>query len=73
MWEGEKMDREQTVNLRQAKQLQVERLYHGGMSIAQCCKTVGISVHTYYKWCSREHMSTPDALEQPGCLLEGEH
>ncbi len=66
------MDREQTVNLRQAKQLQVERLYHSGMSIAQSCKTVGISVHTYYKWCSREHMPTPGVLEQPGCLLEGE-
>jgi len=64
------MDSDQTRNLRQAKQLQVERLYHNGMSIAQCCKTVGISVHTYYKWCSREHLTTQETLEQPASMRE---
>lgn len=66
------MDRDQTSNLRQAKQLQVERLYHNGMSIAQCCKTVGISVHTYYKWCSREPLTAQNTLGRPADLFENE-
>lgn len=67
------MDREQTINLRQAKQLQVERLYHSGMSIAQSCKTVGISVHTYYKWCSREESDAAKPAVQKDRLAEGKY
>ena len=67
------LQRNSTGELRQIKRLQVERLYRNGMPIAQCCKTVGISLHTYYKWCSYEHMTKPEALEQPVCLLESEH
>lgn len=32
------------------KLLRIEALYNGGMTLEKCCKTVGISVHSYYKW-----------------------
>lgn len=30
--------------------LKIEALYGAGLSLQKCCKMVGISVHTYYKW-----------------------
>ena len=34
----------------QVKLLQIEALYKNGLPLNACCKTAGISVHTYYKW-----------------------
>lgn len=30
--------------------LRIDALYGTGLSLQKCCKIVGISVHTYYKW-----------------------
>lgn len=49
--------------MQQVKLLRVEQLYKNGMSIANSCKTVGISVHTFYKWCDK---SKSDAREKGG-------
>ena len=42
--------RNMSMEKRQVILLRVEELYKNGMSIANSCKTVGISVHTYFNW-----------------------
>ncbi len=66
------LQRNPTGELRQIKRLQVERLYRNGMSVAQCCKAVGISVHTYYKWCSREETDAPEPGVKEDYFAKGE-
>ena len=67
------LQRNPTGELRQIKRLQVERLYRNGMSVARCCKAVGISVHTYYKWCSSEASDAANPAARKDRLAEGKH
>ena len=57
------MERNRSLEVQQVKLLRVELLYKNGMSIANSCKMVGISVHTFYKWCAN---STSGARENGG-------
>jgi len=43
-------EKDRSIDLKEVKLLRVEHLYKNGMSIANACKMIGISVHTYYKW-----------------------
>ena len=47
------LEKDRPFDLQEIKLLRVEHLYKDGMSIANACKTIGISVHTYYKYRER--------------------
>jgi ACT domain-containing protein len=57
---------DRSVDLKEVKMLRVEHLYQNGFPIASACKTVGISVHTYYKWRTD---SQPDVQEKVGSAV----
>ena len=63
-WGINMLQRNLSDQMRQVKLLRVERLYQSGMPIAVSCRTVGISVHTYYKWCIRPECGAQGANAQ---------
>jgi len=57
------LEKDRSINLQEVKLLRVEHLYQSGMSIANACKSIGISVHTYYKY--RERLRADSSQECP--------
>lgn len=55
------LEKDRPFDLQEIKLLRVEYLYQSGMSIANSCKSIGISVHTYYKYRERLRVGSPQA------------
>ncbi|MCP9495271.1 MAG: transposase [Pyrinomonadaceae bacterium MAG19_C2-C3] len=47
-----------------SKLREVERLQAGGQSIAEACKQIAVSEHTFYKWRKRYGTMQPDEAKR---------
>ncbi len=66
------LEKERSIDLQEIKLLRVEQLYKNGKSIADACKSIGISVHTYYKYRERVKAETsqPRAAEKVASISQ---